>query len=100
MAASHLRSLLKKSTRRESIDGSRTIGLPGVQHRGREGRVVDGVRKMLCLQTKRPAEEVGFARFSDAFSIKEIAGVKLKPRLGREDVQHTTGRRVENARRG
>ncbi len=73
---------------RKLIDGSLTIHLSRPQRHRRELRLVRRIGKSLGFQAEPASVLIGDAVFPFRRSVKEVAGVELKPRLIGEDGHH------------
>src|ERR1041384_4398692 len=75
----------------------RLEGLPRLQDRAREIRMIWRIREMLRLQAQAIAAFVDVALLSSHSSVQEVAGVELSSRLRRRDFQHAPAGRLINA---
>src|SRR5690242_17256353 len=73
--------------------------LPGLQHRRRERRLVDGVRKVLGLQTKSRTKSIRSAVLADESALQIVPRIELQTRLGRPQVHRAPALWIAHRRR-
>jgi hypothetical protein len=85
-----------KLLRRETVSGRRRIFLTRFQLCRRKVRMIRGIRKVLCLQTKTGPMLVNDATLAFVCPIEKITTIKLQARLGCHDVHDYARGRLVN----
>ena len=87
-----------KLLRRETVSGCRRIFLTRFQLCRRKVRMIRGIRKVLCLQTKTGPMLVNDATLAFVRTVKKVTAIELQARFGRQNFhEYSRGRLVSRS---